>query len=139
LSIQLRNYLSDGISEAPQVFLCDHPTVSSIISYFHQNDNSSLKENEKSNLDSNKKFDYKATTHLLNSHLNRASRELVKAGITNYLSPDDVKKHVVLLTGATGSPWCFYFCESSFVNPNVKKVYALVPEKKGADLMGRIV
>lgn len=52
LSIQLRNYLCDEIAEIPQGFLYEHPTVTSIISFFQQQDkNGSLRNGTGSDLD----------------------------------------------------------------------------------------
>lgn len=134
LSIQLQNYLSEDIAFVPQDFMYEHPTIISMINFFSQ-----LRPSNKPEIIQPKMFNYQDTTNILNSYLQRASKDLVPAVVTDYTDPNDDKEHVVILTGATGSLGASIL-RKLLENPKIKKVYALVRDDLSTtNLMGRII
>ncbi|KAI9363163.1 hypothetical protein BD770DRAFT_440387 [Pilaira anomala] len=132
LSIQLQNYFSEDIAPVPQYFAYEYPTISAIINYFEHEARPSKK------IAIAKEFDYQNTTNILNQYLQRSSKDLVRAAVTEYADPNDDKEHIVLLTGATGSLGSAILL-NLLDNPKVKKIYALVRGSHSNNLMDRIV
>ncbi|KAG2237907.1 hypothetical protein INT48_002212 [Thamnidium elegans] len=134
LSIQLQNYLSKDIYPVPQDFLYDYPTIATIVDYFSK---ANIVNKPKEEIPVTKKFNYQATTDILDKYLQSASKDLIPAVVTNYSDPNDDREHVVMLTGATGSLGSAILLKL-LQNPKVKTVYALVRGNESTDLMGRI-
>lgn len=123
LSIQLRNQIAAKFNNVANNFLFEHPSISDMAHALKNEDELQSDKTEER---------YQETQRLLESYLQRASVDFPERAVTKS-SPS---KHVVLLTGATGSLGSFML-RDMLESSNVSKVYCLVRGKPEA-LMGRL-
>ncbi|KAI7879561.1 acetyl-CoA synthetase-like protein [Lichtheimia hyalospora FSU 10163] len=123
LSIQLRNQIASKFKNVANNFLFEHPSIADM-AHTLKNDHESPSDKVEER--------YQETQRLLEKYLERASVDFPDYAVTKSIP----SKHVVLLTGATGSLGSFML-RDMLKSSNVSKVYCLVRGKPDA-LMGRL-
>ncbi|KAJ8654164.1 hypothetical protein O0I10_010112 [Lichtheimia ornata] len=123
LSIQLRNQIATKFNNVANNFLYEHPSIADMAHTLKNEDELQADKTEER---------YQETQRLLEAYLERASTDFPERAVTKSVP----SKHVVLLTGATGSLGSFML-RDMLQSSNVSKVYCLVRGKPDA-LMGRL-